>query len=513
MLVIVTAFPAVTSVKNNAIDATTLKTAQASMTGGWIETQKLLASDGTGGDTFGNLVAMDGDYAVIGANHDDQNGVGAGSAYVFVRSGDNWTQQAKLLPSDGAVGDNFGEPAISGNTALICSPADDDMGVNSGSAYIFVRTGSTWTQQAKILPLDGEADDLFGNCLPSLSGDTALIGVPFADDLGADSGAAYVFIRNDTIWTQQAKLLAPDGQAGDLFGFSVYIDDDTALIGAPNDDDKGTNTGSAYIFTRTGDAWSQQQKITASMNTLNDIFGQAIALDGDIALIGAPGYGPNMTQIGAAFIFTRTGVTWTERAMLTASDAQTDDYFSSWAVAVDQNTAIIGSMGDDVFPSNSGSAYVFATTDGIHWTEQQKLVPSDGASGDEFCSVAFKGNSAIITSWHDDDNGINSGSAYVFTKTGLTFSIRGDFGVKAVITNDGTMDVNDIAWQIHVEGGILGMINKTVNGTIDIPAGETVTVSTGMLLGFGAISIIATVAGKEQTAEGTQLIIFSMVKK
>jgi hypothetical protein len=485
---------------------------QASMTGDWTETQKLLVSDGSANDAFGNLVAMDGDYALIPANHDDQNGVNAGSAYVFVRTGNNWTQQAKLLPNDGAAGDLFGAPAIDGDTALIGAFGDDDQGSSSGSAYIFTRTGSTWTQQAKLLAPDGAAEDDFG-ALVSLSGDTALIGAPFDDDNGVDSGSAYVFIRTGTSWTYQAKLVAPDAQAGDEFGWSVSLDSDTALIGSVTDDDNGVDSGSAYVFIRTGTTWSQQQKLLATDGTFSDIFGQAVALDGDTALIAAPGDGINSTQTGSAYIFTRYGVTWTEKAKLVASDAGTTDGFGSYAVSLDGDIAIIGSYLDDDQGSNSGSAYVFTCDDGIQWTEQQKLVASDGAAQDEFGSVALDGDCAIITSWHDDDNGLNSGSAYVFTKIGVTFNIEGGIGVKAVIKNEGTTDANDIPCQIHVEGGMLGMINITVNGTIDIPAGESVTVKTGMLLGFGKISIIAKVADEEQTASGTQIIIFSMVKK
>jgi hypothetical protein len=222
------------------------------------------------------------------------------------------------------------------------------------------------------------------------------------DDNGVDSGSVYVFTRSGTTWAQQVKLLALDGAAGDNFGGNFDLDGDTLLVGAMMDDDKGTNSGSAYIFTRTGTTWTQQQKLLASDGVLNDQFG-VVSLDVDTALIGA---------------------------------------------------------------------------------------------------------------WYDDDMGTNSGSVYVFTKSGadLTFSIKGGIGVKVVITNNGTSDANDIPWQVHVEGGMLGMINKTVNGTIDIPAGETVTVKTGMLLGFGAISISAKVADEEQTATGTQIIIFSMVK-
>jgi hypothetical protein len=188
--------------------------------------------------------------------------------------------------------------------------------------------------------------------------------------------------------------------------------------------------------------------------------------------------------------------------------------FSGWAVSLDGDTAFIGATYDDDKGVNSGSAYVF-TRSGTTWTQQAKLTASDGSAGDEFGALALDGDTAFITSWQDDDNGADSGSAYVFTKSGadLTFSINGGLGINLKITNNGLVNASDVPWQIHVEGGILGMINKTVNGTIDIPAGDTVTVSTGMLLGFGAISITAKVADEEQTATGTQIIIFSMMKK
>jgi hypothetical protein len=211
-------------------------------------------------------------------------------------------------------------------------------------------------------------------------------------------------------------------------------------------------------------------------------------------------------------VFTRTGTTWTQQAKLLASDGHANDRFA-WPVTLDGDTALIGVCQDDDTGVDSGSAYVFTRT-GTTWTQQQKLLASDSHAGDWFgIRIALDGNTILIGACYDDDNGINSGSAYVFTRTGSTFSIAGGVGVKAVIKNEGTTDANDIPWQIHVEGGMLGMINKTVNGTIDIPAGETVTVKTGMLLGFGAISIIANVAGEEQTATGIQLIIYSMVKK
>jgi hypothetical protein len=514
MLMIATAVPEVTSLKNSAINATAPSCPLASMAGDWTETQKLLASDGAAGDNFGLWVTFNGDTALIGAWNDDDNGVDSGSAYVFIRTGNSWTQQAKLLASDGQAGDSFGSSvSLSGDTALIGARWDDDNGNKAGSAYVFTRTGTTWTQQAKLLPSDGEAEDRFGGSV-SLDGDTAIISAWFDNDNGNGSGSAYVFTRTGTTWTQQAKLLASDGQAGDDFG-DVSLSSDTALIGAALDDDNGVDSGSAYVFIRTGTTWTQQAKLLASDGQAGDQFSRwAVSLDGDTALIGAEGDDDNGADSGSAYVFTRTGTTWTQQAKLLAVDGATNDYFGN-SVSLSGNTALIGAENDDDKGTNSGSAYLFSRT-GTIWTQQQKLLASDGAAGDQFgYPVSLSGDTALITAVYDDDTGTNSGSVYEFTKSGLnlTFSITGGLGVTLKITNNGTANASGVPWKIHVKGGMLGLINKTVNGTIDIPTGGTKTVGTGMLFGFGALSITARVADEEQTAKGTQIIIFSMVKK
>lgn len=515
-LLIATAIPAVTSVKNSAINATAPITPQTCVAGDWSEVQKLLASDGIVESGFGGQISLNGDTAIICAPGDDDNGHWSGSAYVFIRNGTTWTQQAKLLPSDGEAEEQFGsDSALDGDTAFIGAFYDDDNGVHSGSVYVFTRSGTTWTQRQKLLPADGVTDMQFGISL-ALDGDTALIGANRDDDNGNRSGSAYVYTRSGNTWTQQAKLIASDGGEEERFGIDVALEGDTAMIGSETPDN-GDNSGSVYVFTRSGTTWTEQQKLLASDGAAADWFGFSIALDGDTALFSASLDDDKGAQSGSAYIFTRTGTTWTEQQKLTASDGAAGDHFSENAVSLDGDTALIGAYMDDDMGSNSGSAYVFTRT-GTTWTQQQKLTASDGAAGDYFSQygVILDGDTAIIGAWYDDNvNGVDAGSAYVFTKSGadLTFSITGGLGVKAVITNNGTTDANDIPWQIHVEGGILKMINKTVNGTIDIPAGKSVTVKTGMLLGFGAISITAKVADEEQKATGTQIIIFSMVKK
>jgi hypothetical protein len=457
MLMIATAIPAVTSIKISATHTTIPNHPQARMGDVWTQEQKLIPSEGAANDQLASIVVVDGDTALIGVYLDDDNGVDSGCAYVFTRSGTTWTQQATLLPSDGAAGDYFGYClSLKGDTAVIGAIHDDDNGADSGSAYVFTRTGTTWTQQQKLLASDGAAGDQFGFYV-SLDGNTCLISANWDNDNGNKSGSVYVFVRDGTTWTQQAKLLASDGQAGDRFSVGT-LSGDTAVIGAFYDDDNGIDSGSAYVFTR-------------------------------------------------------TGTTWTQQAKLLPSDGAAGDLFSGYSFSLSGNTTIIGSPDDDDKGTNSGSAYVFTRT-GTTWTQQQKLLASDGAAGDQFgTSTCVDGDTAVITAPYDDDSGLNSGSAYVFTKVGLNFSITGGMGIPLKITNNGAVNVTNVPWSLYVKGGILGRINKTISGTANISAGKTITVGTLKVFGLGAITITAKVADEEKTAKGTQLLIFSMVKK
>jgi hypothetical protein len=403
------------------------------------EIAKLLASDGATGDQLGISVAVDGDTAVIGASADDNSGSNSGSAYVFVRSAGVWTEQQKLTASDGATTDLFGvSVAVDGDTAVIGALFDDDNGNNSGSAYVFTRSGTSWTQQAKLIASDGAAEDVFGESV-AVDGDTAVIGARLDDDNGAASGSAYVFIRSGTTWAQQAKLAAGDAAALDRFGLPVAVDVDTAVIGAHLDNDNGGNSGSAYVFTRSGTTWTQQQKLTASDGVASDFFGISVAMEADTAVIGASGDDDNGSSSGSAYVFTRSATTWTEQAKLSASDGAASDQFGR-PVAVDADTAVIGARFNDDDGTDSGSAYVFTRSAGA-WTEQQKLTASDGATNDFFgISVAVDGNTVIIGALLDDDKGTNSGSAYVF---GL---LSGDGGpiTSNVVATTNPVEVNNV---------------------------------------------------------------------
>ena len=211
----------------------------------------MVANDGVAEAFFGGSVAINNGTIVVGAVDDDnENGEDSGSAYVYIRNGDTpWTQQAKLMAKDGAAYDYFGRSVdVDGDTVVVGARYDDD-GTNNGSVYIFTRSGTTWSQQSKLVAEDGADGDRFGNSV-AVDGDTIVVGASGNDnENGKDSGSAYVFTRTGTTWTQQAKLLPKDGAAGDDFGKSVAIHGGTIVVGAMYDDNEnGADSGSAYVF-------------------------------------------------------------------------------------------------------------------------------------------------------------------------------------------------------------------------------------------------------------------------
>jgi hypothetical protein len=379
----------------------------------WFEQEKLLPSDGATLDCFGGSVSIDGNYAIIGADYDNDNGYRSGSAYVFKRDGTTWNEQTELFASDGAEKDYFGmSVSINGDYAIIGADNDDDNGFQSGSAYVFKREGITWTEQAKLLPSDGAYQDRFGYSV-SINGDFSIIGAYHNDDNGQVSGSAYVFKREGTTWTEQAKLLPSDGEADDWFGSSVSINGDYAIIGAYNNDDNGFGSGSAYVFIRNGTNWTEQAKLLPSDGAYHDCFGISVSIDGNYAIIGAYNDKDNGEMSGSAYVFIRNNTNWTEQAKLLPSDGAYQDWFGL-SVSIDGNYAIIGAHTNDDNGENSGSAYIFKRDD-TNWTNLVKLLASDGATEDWFGeSVSIDGNYAIIGAHLDDDNGQISGSAYVF---------------------------------------------------------------------------------------------------
>ena len=381
------------------------------------ERAKLTASDPADTDVFGAFVAISGGTAVVGAIYDDDAGDFSGSAYVFVRSGTTWTQQAKLTASDAAGGDTFGSVAIDGETIVVGARSKDSAaGADVGAAYVFVRSGTTWTEQAKLMASDGAANDQFGYFV-SLSGETAVVGVHQDDNAqGIDAGAAYVFVRSGTAWTEQAKLVASDGAANDRFGYAVSLSGETAVVGAYLDDSvPGADVGAAYVFVRSGTTWTEQAKLTASDGAYLDQFGVDVDISGETVIVGAfTDDNAGGINAGSAYVFVRSGTTWTEQAKLTASDGAASDWFGS-EVAISGETAVVAAHRDDnARGADAGSAYVFVRS-GATWTEQAKLTASDGGPYDWFGdSVALSDDTILIGASQDDDGGTNAGAVYLF---------------------------------------------------------------------------------------------------
>jgi len=354
----------------------------------WSARAELTAS---GASSFGDAVAISGSTAVVGASATDLN---TGSAYVFVNSGGVWSQQAELKASDAATGDNFGgSVAIAGSTVVVGAKTKDSF---QGAAYVFAWSGGVWTQRAKLTASDGEGYDQFGWSV-AVSGSTAVVTAPFRNG----TGAAYVFVRSGSIWTQQAEVTASDGVTDDGFGISVAMSGASMLIGAPY---RNSYAGAGYVFTGSGAIWSQEAELTASDGAPNDYFGYGLAISGNTAVMGAMG---RNSGTGTAYVFVNSLGTWLQQAELTASDGA-HDYFFGRSVAISRTTALVGSANQSY---SNGAAYVFVRSGGS-WSQQAELTAPDGGHLDHFGgSVSLFRSTALIGA---NGHRLGRGAAYVF---------------------------------------------------------------------------------------------------
>ncbi|UCF08000.1 MAG: thrombospondin type 3 repeat-containing protein, partial [Thermoplasmata archaeon] len=415
----------------------------------WVfeEKAKLTASDGAADDQFGSSVSASGNTVVIGAPGDD----GSGSAYVYIRTWPPWSlepvwsEQEKLTASDGATGDQFGTSvSIAGDTIVIGAPNNDD----EGAAYVFVRSGDTWNQEAKLTASDAGIGDSFGFSVAIAQGgaytyDTIVVGAPFNDD----TGSAYIFERG-LFWydkTEDYKLSASDGGVDDGFGYSVSIGGEkewvdpggipysltpvTIVIGAPYDDDAGAESGSVYVFDYTFNiigpiGWNEKAKRTSNDVAESDNFGWSVSLSGETFVVGAPGNDDACLPLidincnsGSAYVFSQyidiLHPIWSQKAKLTADDADMGDLYGT-SVSIDGYMAIVGAHQDNEAGLNSGAAYVMAPGGGA-WNQKRKLTSPLLEVGDEFgFSVSAFNIYVVIGASKDGDLGVDSGSAYVF---------------------------------------------------------------------------------------------------
>lgn len=459
------------------------------------QTAYLKASNAQMDDEFGYSVSVSGSTVVVGAvgeasdsdvvngNQADNAAFHAGVVYVFVRRGVQWEQQAYLKASNSDAGDNFGRVVdISGDTIVVASRdeasnatgingnASDNSALAAGAVYVFVRTGSVWTQQAYLKASNAEAGDQFGRSV-SIDGDTIVVGARNEDssamgvngsqisNTATDAGAAYVFTRSGVVWTQQAYLKASNTEPGDGFGGSVAVSGDSIAIGASEEDSNGValnqanndfaSAGAVYIFTRSGIVWSQQAYLKAANAGAADNFGVSTSLDGDTLVVGAWLERSNATGVngngadnsanasGAAYVFVRSGIVWSQQAYLKASNSAPGDEFGltvsvsgDWVVvgAPSEASHATGVNGDQLSnkAAEAGAAYLFQRS-GTQWTQAGYLKASNTAVNDWFGrSVAVgdgiivaaarieAGGSTVVNGNEADNSQPDAGAAYIF---------------------------------------------------------------------------------------------------
>lgn len=386
----------------------------------WMEYTKLLGADGESLDYFGVSLAVQGDYAVIGAYGNDDDGDASGSAYIFHKDTEGlWDEGTKIIAPDGSAGAAFGlSVGISEQDVIIGAPWDDTEGAVSGAAYIFHRDGSgTWDTGTR-LPSSGiTAFDEFGSAV-DISGDYAIVGAPVQGSVyDPPQGSVYIFHRDTSgDWNLQAKLTPPSGSGGDRLGQAVSIDAACALIGAPHDDDEGADAGSAYIYEKDlSEDWNLNAKVTASDGEATDYFGSSVSIDGDVMIIGSSRDDDTGSSSGSAYVYERMGGVWDSEVKLTADDAAGDDRFGG-SVSISGDLIIVGSDYDDDDGLNSGSAYLFTRGSGGTWDTGTKITAPDGAASDYFGSaVSVDSDTILCGSPLSDDKGNESGNVHIFT--------------------------------------------------------------------------------------------------
>ena len=364
----------------------------------------LTAKAGKAKDSFGVSVAISGDTAVVGAPNEG----GGGAAYVFTRSDGTWTERATLEAPVRTVGGKFGfDVAIDGGTIAVGAPHVDQDPAGPGAAHVFVRSGDRWPLQKTLTASDAENGDAFGTDV-AVSGDTVVAGAP-TDDVGdaADQGSAYVFTRSGDAWSEQ-KLTARDGAGSDDFGGSVDVSGGSLVVGAWGDD---LDRGSAYVFTYDGTTWTEQAKLTATDGLAQDSFGSSVAIGHDVIAVGATV--DDLT--GSAFIFERQLRSWTQQAKLSPPDGFPADQFGR-SVDVAKDTIVVGAHfhgGDpSPFPSGRGAAYVF-DRQANGWSAPTMVTePGTRIFGN---SVGISGHTVIAgAGFTQVGDNVEQGAAYVY---------------------------------------------------------------------------------------------------
>jgi len=334
---------------------------------------------------FGMTVDIDGNTAAIGASGFRFSDFPLPVVCVYTREAANWTKEQCLSEEDEAPNndDNYGVIAVSGNTLVVGAALDVTNGVIGGAAYVYVRNGHTWSLQQKLFASDRANFDQFGIAV-DVVGDTIVVGAHGDNDEGFQTGAAYVFRRNGTTWTEEQKLKASDAAPDSAFGASVALNGQTVAIGAPGESSGALSSGAVYVFINDGTSWQQQGKIKANRVMNNQQLGSTVSVSGDTIVAAAPGelIGEpaddfnNVLSKGAVYIFDRTGTSWDHQKRFFERDRNRTGGFAVRA-AIDGDTIIVGDPTYDAGARFTGAVYVFERK-GNGWSLKHTLAANDG---------------------------------------------------------------------------------------------------------------------------------------
>ncbi len=370
----------------------------------------------------------------------------------------------KLTASDAEAGDWFGDRvAIDGDVAVVGAEENDDAGEQTGSAYVYRFDGTDWVEEAKLLASDAVATARFGISV-AVSGDVIIVGADQDPEIADYAGAAYVFRYDGSAWVQEQKLTASDGQSSDWFGWTVALDGDLAVVGANGHEEGGPNvfnSGAAYVFRFDGSSWVEETMLTAFDADIGDGFGFSLAADGEVLVVATPKDDDEGASTGAAYVFRHDGTAWVFEQKLLARDAHLFDFFGT-SVDVQDDAVVVGAWGEsrnnDVF---AGAAYVFRYN-GTTWKQEQKLIASDAEGNDHFGnSVSMSGDMILVGARFDNPAcptslNCNSGSAYLFQHNGHNRWIE-----------KGWLRPTDMTYQDNFGQGVALSGNRAVIGALN----------------------------------------------
>ena len=383
--------------------------------------EKIQADDLSQYDSFGRSVSISGNVAIFGAFGEDTNASDAGAAYIYRYDGRTWNKEQKLLASEYEYGDRFGNSvSISGDVALVGAYLDDTGGYELGAVYVFRYNGTTWEEEAKLQASDKEEYDEFG-CSVSICDNVAIIGSHYEATGGTNIGSAYIFRYDGTTWVEEQKIQASDKQAHDQFGNAVCIDGNVAIVGADWKSDGGSQAGAAYVFRYDGSTWGEEQKLQANDKEEYDFFGKSVSISGNVVVVGACYQGTTgLDDTGAAYVYRYNGSYWYQEAKLEASDRSIEklDEFGC-SVSIYGNVALVGARYESTGAVQTGATYVYKYN-GSTWVEEIKLQANDKDDYYWFgCSVSISDNIALIGAEGENSSGSSTGAAYAFDLTNI----------------------------------------------------------------------------------------------